>query len=245
MNRKIPWYTLTALLLALALAFAPMQSAFADDDSEIEILATLISIDEEDGSLVVETEEGETYTVYPPEDFDFSLLQVGDLLEIEGTLNEDGSIDAFKVKVEYPDKDDTEPVEKDDDPSGGYYCMQSEVPHPFGALLANRYETDYETLQGWFCDGFGWGQIMLALQTAGQVTDMDAESLLAARSDGQGWGQIWQGLGLIGRPEDAGPPEGRGRPEGAGPPEGKGPPEGRGGPPEGKGPPPGKGPNRP
>jgi hypothetical protein len=100
MNPRIPWYTLLALLLALALAFAPLQSAFADDDNEIEILATVVSIDEAGGSLVVETEDGETYTVFPADDFDFSTLQVGDLLEVEGTLNEDGSISAFKVKVE-------------------------------------------------------------------------------------------------------------------------------------------------
>lgn len=237
MNPRIPWYTLLALLLALALAFAPLQSAFADDDNEIEILATVVSIDEAGGSLVVETQAGETYTVFPADDFDFSTLQVGDLLEIEGTLNEDGSIAAFKVKVEDRDNDDADPLENGDDPSEGYFCTQADVPHPFGARLAERYDTDYATLQGWFCDGFGWGQIMLALQT-GQLTDMDAESFLTARTDGQGWGQIWQELGLIGRPEDAGPPEGKGRPEGKGPPEGKGRPEG-------KGPPPGKGPNKP
>jgi hypothetical protein len=99
MNPRTPWYTLLALLLALALAFAPLQSAFADDDNEIEILATVVSIDEAGGSLVVETEDGETYTVFPADDFDFSTVQVGDLLEVEGTLNEDGSISAFKVII--------------------------------------------------------------------------------------------------------------------------------------------------
>jgi hypothetical protein len=124
---------------------------------------------------------------------------------------------------------------EDDDPSEGYFCVQSEDMHPFGERLASRYEVDYEILQGWFCDGFGWGQIMLALKTSA-ITGDDFEGLLERRGSGEGWGQIWQDLKLIGRPEDAGPPndeDGNGRPDFAGPPEWAG--EGRpdfAGPPE-------------
>lgn len=51
------------------------------------------------------------------------------------------------------------------------------MPHPFGQRLAERYETDYATLQTWFCEGFGWGQIMLA-----ELTGESAESFLLARN---------------------------------------------------------------
>lgn len=97
-----------------------------------------------------------------------------------------------------------EPKEEDEDdemgegPSTGFYCIQSDVPHPFGERLAERYGVDYTILQGWFCDGFGWGQIMLALQT-GMITGDDPEALLEERSSGLGWGEIWQNLGLIGK----------------------------------------------
>ncbi len=119
------------------------------------------------------------------------------------------------------DEEDGEaPDDPKDDPSEGFYCVQSEIQHPFGAILAERYEVDYATLQAWFCDGFGWGQIMLALQT-GKITEDDPGELLELRRAGTGWGEIWQGLNLIGRPEHAGPPndaDSNGKPDHAAPP---------------------------
>ena len=41
----------------------------------------------------------------------------------------------------------------------------------------------------WFCgDGFGFGQIMLALQT-GKAVDGDAAMYLEERTNGFGWGR--------------------------------------------------------
>ena len=100
------------------------------------------------------------------------------------------------LKGEEPEDEDDE--ENGEDPSNGFYCIQSEVPHPFGARLAERYGVEYTTLQEWFCAGFGWGQIMLALQT-GMITEMEPGTLLEERSSGLGWGEIWQNLGLIGK----------------------------------------------
>ena len=70
--------------------------------------------------------------------------------------------------------------------SKGHFCTQSDVPHPLGALLAERYEMKYEDLQAWFCDGHGWGQIMLALRTA-KLTGADPAELLGERRSGEGW----------------------------------------------------------
>lgn len=215
MNKSSIRYFFLATLAVLAMVLAAVQPVSAQEaGDEVEITGTVTAIDEEAGSFSVETEDG-SYTVFPGEDFDFSTLEVGDTVEVEGILNEDGSIAALSINVEEED-----PTDEEDDPSGGYFCVQSEVPHPFGNRLAERYGTEYETLQAWFCDGFGWGQIMLALQT-GEITDGDAGELLDARRDGEGWGQIWQRLNLIGRPMDAGPSgdgDGDGRPDSAGPP---------------------------
>lgn len=235
-------YMFSAILLALVMVLAAVQPVAAQEaGTEVEIMGTITAIDEGAGSFTVETEDGQTHTVFPAEGFDFSILVVGESVEVEGTLNEDGTISALQVRVEQDD----DPVEEDDDPATGYFCMQSERPHPFGARLAERYDVEYETLQEWFCDGFGWGQVMLALQT-GQITGEDPEALLEARRGGQGWGQIWQELKLIGRPEHAGPPndeDGNGRPDFAGPPDDE---DGNGrpdfaGPPDHAGPPDDKG----
>lgn len=105
------------------------------------------------------------------------------------------------------------------------FCVDREIEHPAIGRLAELYGVDYATLIGWFCDdGFGVGQIMLALTTAA-ATDTDAADLLTDRAEGRGWGEIWQEMGLIGRGrqmgredgevDDAatgGPPVNRGRP---------------------------------
>jgi hypothetical protein len=251
MKKPVIRQMFAAILVALLMVLVAVQPAAAQE-TEVEIVGTVTAIDEAAGSFTVETEAGETYTVVPGEGFDFSTLAVGDTVAVEGTLNEDETISALNITVEGQE-------EEPEDTSAGYYCTQAEDQHPFGARLAERYETDYETLQEWFCDGFGWGQIMLALQTS-EITEGDPAALLEARRGGQGWGQIWQELKLVGRPEHAGPPndedgngrpdfagppndeDGNGRPDFAGPPDHAGPPneENGKGRPEGAGPPAGR-----
>lgn len=236
MNKLSIRYPILAMLVALAMVFAVSPAAAQEPGDEVEITGTVVSIDEEAGSFTVEVESGETYVVFPPEGFDFTTLAEGDTVSVQGTVNEDGSVSALEVMPEEEDEG-----EEEEDLNNGYYCTQSEVPHPFGARLAESFEVEYAMIQGWFCDGFGWGQVMLALQT-GEITGEDPESLLELRRGGSGWGQIWHELNLIGRPDHAGPPndlDGDGRPDHAGPKkdkENKGKPD-HAGPPDGKGPP--------
>ena len=143
MNRNSALYLSLAVLAALAMVFATVQSAAAQE-TEVELTGTVTSIDEAAGSFTVETGEGETVTIFPGEDFDFSTLQVGDTVTVTGTSNEDGSVAALEINVEEAEDDETG---EQNGPSNGYYCTQSETPHPFGARLAERYSMDYETLQ--------------------------------------------------------------------------------------------------
>jgi len=116
------------------------------------------------------------------------------------------------------------------------------APHPVGWGIAVRYtevseesseddqtaETElsdpahalYQQVMAWFChtsgdgEGYGFGQIMLALQTSQILADTenspDAQSLLEMRAEGMGWGEIWKTLGFNGKPKPAdwtgGPP---------------------------------------
>lgn len=139
-------------------------------------------------------------------------LASGKVVMIEETTEEDSEIleeedILFELGINLVLKG-VDPEEEDDDemgegPSTGFYCIQSDVPHPFGERLAERYGVEYTILQGWFCEGFGWGQIMLALQT-GMITGDDPGALLEERSSGLGWGEIWQNLGLIGKDKSDG-----------------------------------------
>jgi len=209
--------------LILALLIAPGVLAQEEDPTEVEFTGTVISIDLVAETFTVETEEDEIFTVVPPEDFDLESLQVGDEVEVEGTLAEDGTVLALSVKIK---------VAVDEDEIN-YFCRpETKEQHPVAVSIAETYGIETEQVMAWFCeDGFGFGQIMLALQTP----DSDPGELLARRSAGEGWGKIWISMELIGRESDAHPP---GRPEDAGPPDWAGPPEDEdAGPPEDIGPP--------
>lgn len=213
-NRISRPFRFLSLLVVLALVFIPINPATAQETGdEVEIIGTVISIDDTSRSFVVETQGSILYTVYACQGFDFIKIQESDIVEVEGALNEDGSIAAAKIKVKMQDDDDL------DDLSDGYYCTQSDVEHPFGARLAERYGVDYAVLQAWFCEGFGWGQIMLALITS-QITGEEPGVYLESRDGGSGWGQIWKMLGLIGRNENTNSPNDKddnGKPNFAGP----------------------------
>jgi hypothetical protein len=126
---------------------------------------------------------------------------------------------------------------------GSYFCENRDDEHPVAKGIAETYEVEYETVIAWFCgdddfvkpdeENFGFGEIMLALQTSAlDDVEFSAEELLEMRAEGDGWGEIWQALGLIGKPDHAGPPDwaGQGPPEWAGqePPPWAGAPEGKG-----------------
>ncbi|NMC54544.1 MAG: hypothetical protein GYA48_13005 [Chloroflexi bacterium] len=187
------------VLIALTMVFAAVQPVFAQEETgptEItgEVVAIVLPTETEPGSFDVQTESG-IVTVFPGEGYDFTMLEMGDMVMVSGAENEDGSLAAEEITIEEPQEPE-EPMY----PNEGYYCTQSEDMHPMGARLAERYEMDYTTLQGWFCEGYGWGQVMLALQT-GTAMEMDPAMLLEARDAGEGWGNIWQELGMIGKPD--------------------------------------------
>ncbi len=245
-------FTLNLVMIA-ALVLAPTAFAQEEEPIEIEFTCEVTDINLEEGFFTCEDEGGEFYTVYPPEEFDLEALAVEDVYEVEGTLAADESVMAEKLDFEEPDDEEEgeEEGEEDDGEEVGYFCRaDTEDQHPVGAALAETYESDYGQVMQWFCeDGFGLGQIMLALQT-GLMDGADAGELLTRRSEGEGWGQIWVDMGVIGKDKEAdppgGPPEWAGPPEDAGPPEWAGPPEDTGRPedvgrPDDAGPPAGRG----
>ncbi|HZW04047.1 MAG TPA: hypothetical protein VFF68_08975, partial [Anaerolineaceae bacterium] len=81
-------------------------------------------------------------------------------------------------------------------------CGPTDKQHPVGARIAATYGLEYEMVIGWHCEGYGFGQIMLALQTSA-LTELPAEDLLQMKTEQGGWGRVWQGLGLIGRAKEA------------------------------------------
>jgi hypothetical protein len=66
----------------------------------------------------------------------------------------------------------------------------SRLGHPVATALSEEFEVDYDTVMGWHCEGFGFGEIAKALLLEEQSEDLTAEDFLQMRTDGLGWGQI-------------------------------------------------------
>jgi hypothetical protein len=94
-------------------------------------------------------------------------------------------------------------------------------PHPHGTTLALQFGVPYEEIMGWFCSGYGFGEIEHAYELS-LASGVPVADIFAMRAAGLGWGQIEQQLG--GKP-GGGPPEDAGSPEGSGPPPWAGPPD--------------------
>jgi len=92
----------------------------------------------------------------------------------------------------------------DGESASGMVCADESAGfmHPIVASLVAQYGLDDEVVAGWFCDGYGLGEIMLALTTA-QETDMTPEEVLMLKSNVVGWGQVWQ-MEDVGFPEPPG-----------------------------------------
>ena len=130
--------------------------------------------------------------------------------------------------------DDEEPIEEETtepvavqirDRDRDCVCLpDSTYVHPVIDAIALEYELSYDDIAIWFCEGYGLGEIELALRISGATGD-DLATILAMRDDGTGWGKIMQALDLIGGPQLQGPPDDAGprddgttgKPETAGP----------------------------
>ena len=82
--------------------------------------------------------------------------------------------------------------------------------NPTARSLAARYAVTVEEIMGWFCRGFGFGEIDRAYSWGIQYNLPPAE-IFAMRTQGLGWGQIKQRLeasSLAGTPQPGGPGNG-------------------------------------
>ena len=66
-------------------------------------------------------------------------------------------------------------------------------PHPEGTRLAQRYGVPYEEIMGWFCKGFGFGEIDHAYSLSLE-TGVPVDQIFAMKSSGMGWGNIRKAL---------------------------------------------------
>lgn len=198
----------TILILMLSLMIAGPASA-KNDKINIKGEVTAVAA----GTITVLSNKGVTYEIALPDEFDLD-IQVGDSILVKGRLSEDGSVMAESIKLigKNNDKDDGDDEEQSNGgKSNSAFCADDKQgkPHPFAAKMVERYGVTEQWVMDYFCDGYGMGQIMLALKT-GEIEgiDSDPEALLTERANGVGWGNIWKGLGLIGSEREGHSPPG-------------------------------------
>jgi len=67
-------------------------------------------------------------------------------------------------------------------------------PHPLAEGMAEQFEASYDEIMTWYCDGYAFSEILLALETE-ELVDQSTEELLLMLEDST-WEEIWQDLGV-------------------------------------------------
>ncbi len=202
------------LVAALLMALLTAGTVLAAEGDEITIAGTVIEINEEEGTLLIDVDGDETtledqYTVYVGANFKFDSVAVGDEIEVTGVEGEDETIIILsELKIQERIKDQVKLQECEGEECDPYFCaVDTEKVHPVAEKIALTYGVPYETILGLLCaeNPVSLGQIMLALQTAA-LTGEDFTTYLTADMDEFHWGQIWKEFDVKGKPDKGIPP---------------------------------------
>lgn len=68
-------------------------------------------------------------------------------------------------------------------------------PHPIGKDIAETFDVSYELVVDWFCSGFSFENILIALETS-EAVDIPAETLLDMLLEME-WEEIWIETGFV------------------------------------------------
>ncbi len=67
-------------------------------------------------------------------------------------------------------------------------------PHPMAEGMAEQFDVTYDEVMTWYCDGFAFSDILLALETE-ELVEQSAEELLTMLENST-WEEIWGELGV-------------------------------------------------
>ena len=67
-------------------------------------------------------------------------------------------------------------------------------PHPIAQGMVDTYDVSYDEVMTWYCDGYAFSDILLALETS-NLADIPVPDLLPLVRN-QSWDEIWDDLGI-------------------------------------------------
>jgi len=137
-------------------------------------------------------------------DSDYTVDQLFDMREqglgwgeVLDTIGLKGQPDDDTGEDDDGEDDDGEDVKNESD--RGSNCT-GDRDHPHGLTLAVAIGVSYDEIMGWFCQGFGFGEIKLAYSLSDQ-SGKSVESIFAERAGGKGWGILMKELGVKNKPD--------------------------------------------
>jgi hypothetical protein len=68
-------------------------------------------------------------------------------------------------------------------------------PHPIGQSISESYAISYQQVMTWFCSGYSFEDILVALETSA-AADFPTDTLLKMSLE-KGWEEIWDEIGFI------------------------------------------------
>lgn len=88
----------------------------------------------------------------------------------------------------------SQPVTPVTDESKEVFNCTGNDPHPIGQNIATTYEVTYQQVMTWFCSGYSFENILVALETS-QAVDIPADTLLEMLLEKE-WEEIWVEVGF-------------------------------------------------
>jgi hypothetical protein len=163
------------LILVVLLTFSITTAAFAKKGGktvEGYFVEVTTNVDGFCETLVIETDDGElvTFTLEDGNDCSkFAGFEAGiTYVKVSGEWNLNAEGEVVLDLSEFEPAEPGEKGEDDDSGSGGVYCNGGkDEMHPVTKKISDKYEgvVDSEWVKDMVCDGFGFGEVMLAIQT--------------------------------------------------------------------------------
>jgi hypothetical protein len=80
------------------------------------------------------------------------------------------------------------------EPTEVFTCAGNNL-HPIGQNIATTYEVSYQQVMTWFCSGYSFENILIALETS-EAVDIPADTLLGMLIEKE-WEEIWVEIGFV------------------------------------------------
>jgi hypothetical protein len=107
---------------------------------------------------------------------------------------QDRSLDSSSTRLRSKNKEiDERSVHSSEDDSPDSNCTEMD-PHPIAKSIEENFDISYGEIIGWYCDGYAFSDILLALETE-KLVDVSIPDLLS-RVETQSWEDIWLDLGV-------------------------------------------------